>query len=163
VRDGGQLEVRKNEGKCKPLSLSLFFTASNILLTPSPIVIVVLSLRDSDKNEHFLDKRKYIDTHLKQTDRIVKLLPHTTDLFRILDKCPGTFQRRHTLQICYFFNNSVQGATMTTINVSKGQNRRELAFSLSQSFQVSLQIFWRLLVIGKRLDDRCTILLNIPA
>jgi hypothetical protein len=52
---------------------------------------------------------------------------------------------------------------MTTINVSKGQNRRELAFSLSQSFQVSLQIFRRLLVIGKRLDDTCKILLNIPA
>jgi hypothetical protein len=76
------------------------------------------------KNEHFLYK-SYIDTHLKKTDRIVKLPPHTNDLFGILDKCPGTFQSRHALQICYFFNNSIQGATITTINVSKGQNPRE--------------------------------------
>jgi len=49
VRDGGQLEVGKNEGKCKPLSLSLFLTASKISLTPSPVVIVALNLQGRDK------------------------------------------------------------------------------------------------------------------
>jgi hypothetical protein len=49
VRDGGQPKGGKNEEKCKPLSLSLFFTASNISVTPSPVVIVALSLRGRDK------------------------------------------------------------------------------------------------------------------
>ena len=49
VRDDGQLEVQKNGGTRKPLSLSLFLTASKISLTPSPVVIVTLSLPGSDK------------------------------------------------------------------------------------------------------------------